>query len=173
MIADPFNERSTSIASRLQDHGCEVFHASTLADAMAVSSDVRPSFILTELKFPDGQACNSSGGRRRRCPRQERSFTPGLPIFPSQLPRPRPAPPISSPSQRTTSSWPASFFMDRETSPKIARLRNRADFARNISNRLCASAGRTSRWPRADCTSIDAPCSGCSNATRRAVCLRP
>jgi len=54
LIADPFVERSVLLASRLSALGYEVVRGSTLAAAMSACLETRPSYVLTELSFPDG-----------------------------------------------------------------------------------------------------------------------
>ena len=54
IIADPFFERSASLMSHLRDRGLVVVNCYTVGDAMARCIELRPAFILTEFRFPDG-----------------------------------------------------------------------------------------------------------------------
>ncbi|MEV4610651.1 response regulator [Neorhizobium sp. LMR1-1-1.1] len=54
LIADPFVERSASLALRLSGLGYAVVRCSTLADARSACLEARPVYVVTELPFPDG-----------------------------------------------------------------------------------------------------------------------
>ncbi|MCM2458205.1 response regulator [Rhizobium sp. CG4] len=54
IIADPFVEKTASIAAGIRARGMHVLTCTTLRDALSACHDCRPSFVLTELRFPDG-----------------------------------------------------------------------------------------------------------------------
>lgn len=54
VIADPFIEKTESLASNLIARGCRVMRSSTLSEAMAACLAVQPSIVVTEMRFPDG-----------------------------------------------------------------------------------------------------------------------
>lgn len=54
LIADPFIERTASLATGLRELGYDVVRCTTLGDATSMCLDTRPDFVLSELRFPDG-----------------------------------------------------------------------------------------------------------------------
>jgi two-component system response regulator RegA len=54
VIADPFIEKTESLASSLMARGCRVLTISTFSAAIAACLEVQPTILVTELRFPDG-----------------------------------------------------------------------------------------------------------------------
>jgi two-component system response regulator RegA len=56
LIVDPFAERKAAMEKALRALGCHVLTSSTLSEAMSTFERIRPSHVLTELRFSDGSA---------------------------------------------------------------------------------------------------------------------
>ena len=54
MIVDPILEKTRNLAAKLLDRGYSVISCSTLYEAMETAQIIRPSYVITELRFPDG-----------------------------------------------------------------------------------------------------------------------
>jgi two-component system response regulator RegA len=56
LIVDPFVEKTATMEKALRALGCHVLTSSTLSEAMSTFERMRPTHVLTELRFSDGSA---------------------------------------------------------------------------------------------------------------------
>lgn len=76
LVVDPERHAGATVASDCRARlGCEVFTASTLAEARAILDGQAVSLLLTDVKLPDGKGSTLVDELRRTCPHAAVVFT--------------------------------------------------------------------------------------------------